>query len=107
MDTEDELVKEGDKKIKEGGWPASGEIVFSNVTMKYREHMDPSIRNLTCNIQAGMKVGIVGRTGAGKSSILQVLFRLSDCCEGGLTIDGVNCKDIGMHLLRKNIAYIP
>ena len=75
--------------------------------MKYREHMDPSIRNLSCTIQAGMKIGIVGRTGAGKSSILQVLFRLSDCSEGKLIIDGVDIKDIGLHLLRKNIAYIP
>ena len=69
--------------------------------------MEPSINGLSCQIQDGMKVGIVGRTGAGKSSILQVLFRLSDCSEGQLRIDGVNCKDIGLHLLRKSIAYIP
>jgi len=54
-----------------------------------------------------MKVGIVGRTGAGKSSILQVLFRLSDCQEGAVEIDGRDIKDLGLHMLRKNIAYIP
>jgi len=54
-----------------------------------------------------MKVGVVGRTGAGKSSILQVLFRLSDSSSGTIAIDGVNTKDIGLHLLRMNIAYIP
>ena len=43
----------------------------------------------------------------GKSSILQVLFRLTDCFEGRLLVDGVDCKDIGLHLLRKSIAYIP
>lgn len=52
-------------------------------------------------------MGIVGRSGAGKSSILQILFRLSELDEGSVTIDGVNIKDVGLHLLRKNIAYIP
>ena len=54
-----------------------------------------------------MKVGIVGRTGAGKSSLLQAMFRLSEIFEGSITIDGVDSKDLGLHLLRKSIAYIP
>lgn len=47
-----------------------GQIEFKNVTMKYRETLEPSVKNLTFNVQPKMKVGIVGRTGAGKSSIL-------------------------------------
>jgi len=47
-----------------------------------------------------MKIGIVGRTGAGKSSILQILFRLTDFEEGHLYIDGIDCKDVGLHMLR-------
>ena len=69
--------------------------------------MEPSIIDLSVKIQPGMKVGIVGRTGAGKSSILQALFRLSEASEGSITVDGIDIKDIGLHLLRKNIAYIP
>lgn len=75
--------------------------------MKYREHMEPSLKELSFTAQAGMKVGVVGRTGAGKSTILQTLFRLTDSCEGSIHIDGTNLKDIGLHLLRKNIQYIP
>ena len=54
-----------------------------------------------------MKIGVVGRTGAGKSSILQILFRLTDCESGTIMIDGVDIKSVGLHILRQNIAYIP
>lgn len=105
LDLEDELVKPDDEKLK--GWPYKGEIVFDNITMRYREGLEPSVRNLSFVVQPGMKIGIVGRTGAGKSSLLQILFRLTDCESGTLKIDGVDCKTVGLHLLRQNIAYIP
>ena len=54
-----------------------------------------------------MKIGIVGRTGSGKSSILQALFRLCDLAEGRVIIDDVDAKDVGLHQLRRNIAFIP
>ena len=78
--------------------------------MKYRDELDPSIRGLNVSIEAGMKIGIVGRTGAGKSSILQALFRLCELDEkdgGSIKIDGQNIRELGLHKLRKNIAYIP
>ena len=75
--------------------------------MKYRPTLEPSVSNLTFTIQPGMKIGIVGRTGAGKSSILQILFRLSEICEGSVKIDGTDIREIGLHLLRQSIAFIP
>ena len=81
-------------------WPQTGEIEFKDATMRYRENLEPSIRELTFKVQPRMKVGIVGRTGAGKSSILQALFRLSELSEGDIIIDGQNIKDLGLHILR-------
>jgi ATP-binding cassette subfamily C (CFTR/MRP) protein 1 len=65
--------------------------------MRYRECLEPSIRNLSVDIKDGMKVGIVGRTGSGKSSILQALFRLVELGEGSAWINGVDLKTIGLH----------
>lgn len=75
--------------------------------MRYRPALEPSLKDLSVQIQAGMKVGIVGRTGAGKSTILQTLFRLIELCDGTIKIDDVDIKDVGLHILRKNIAFIP
>jgi len=82
-------------------------IEFKDVSMRYREFLDPSINDLECVIQPGMKVGIVGRTGAGKSTLLNVLFRLTDPFKGDVIIDDKDFKEVGLHMLRKNIAYIP
>ena len=82
-------------------------LEFKNVTMSYRPMLEPSIWDLSFTVQPGMKIGIVGRTGSGKSSILQVLFRLVDIRLGTVKIDGVEIRDIGLHLLRQSIAFIP
>lgn len=106
LDSEDELKKPIDDKVlaaSSNQWPSLGVVEFEKVSMKYREDMQPSLKELSFVAQAGMKVGIVGRTGAGKSTILQTLFRLTETCEGTIKIDGTNIKDIGLHLLRKNI----
>lgn len=107
LETEDELVKPGDAALEKAGWPQLGEITFDDVSMRYREGLDPSLRELKCKMEPGFKVGIVGRTGAGKSTILQVLFRMTELCGGDILIDGQRIKDIGLHILRRNVAYIP
>lgn len=85
---EDELEKKIDNKLKKEDYPQKGNIEFKNVSMRYREGLDLSLNGLSFEAQAGMKVGIVGRTGSGKSTVLQVLFRLVEVCGGEILIDG-------------------
>ena len=101
------MIKEIDAKLTKESWPSKGAIELQNVTMRYRDGIEPSINNLSFKVEAGMKIGIVGRTGSGKSSILQALFRLCDLAEGRVIIDDVDAKDVGLHQLRRNIAFIP
>lgn len=107
LEIEDELKKPQDKELQTNGWPTQGVIEYKATTMRYREQLPPAIKDLTFRIEAGMKVGIVGRTGSGKSSILQTLFRLVDLSQGQIFIDGIDITQPGMHLLRKQIAFIP
>lgn len=70
INQEDDLRKILDEVLDKNNWPSKGEIELKNVTMSYRPTLEPSLRGLSFKVQAGMKIGIVGRTGAGKSSIL-------------------------------------
>jgi len=112
--TEAELVLPDDEKYKKEGWPQKGEISLNKVYMKYRENTDYVIRDLTVNAQPGEKIGCIGRTGAGKSSIIQTLFRMveidkkgEDTAQSEVQIDGVNTRNVGLHLLRNSISIIP
>lgn len=75
--------------------------------MRYHEGIDYALKNLQFKVEPGMKVGIVGRTGAGKSSILQTLFRLIEVNKGRILIDDIDVFKLGLHYLRKKIAFIP
>ena len=76
--------------------------------MRYRPSFDPVLKGISVDIEAGMKVGVVGRTGAGKSSLLHALFRLTECDPGtGLAIDGRSTKLVGLKKLRESISIIP
>lgn len=67
---EDRVVKPNDSEMAKAGWPRNGHITFDKVFMKYRPDLPPALNNLDFEVKTGMKIGIVGRTGAGKSSIL-------------------------------------
>ncbi|XP_023230047.1 multidrug resistance-associated protein 4-like isoform X2 [Centruroides sculpturatus] len=87
-------------------WPQKGEIHFDNVSLQYSKDKNIVLKNLTFCIHPGEKIGIVGRTGAGKSSIIASLFRMIEP-SGTITIDGIDTKDIGLRDLRSKISIIP
>jgi ATP-binding cassette, subfamily C (CFTR/MRP), member 1 len=88
-------------------WPERGEIVFDNVEMRYRENLPLVLKGLSMHVKGGERIGIVGRTGAGKSSIMSTLFRLVEISSGSITIDGLNISTIGLYDLRSRLAIIP
>ncbi|KAL9034511.1 MAG: hypothetical protein Q9214_007012 [Letrouitia sp. 1 TL-2023] len=88
-------------------WPQKGQIVFNEVQMRYREGLPLVLQGLTMNIAGGERIGIVGRTGAGKSSIMSALFRLVELSGGSISIDGINIATVGLKDLRTKLAIIP
>nr|AHK05644.1 ATP-binding cassette transporter sub-family C member 1 isoform X5 [Tigriopus japonicus] len=88
-------------------WPQEGEVTFEGYGMRYREGLDLVIKDISCHIKGGQTVGIVGRTGAGKSSLTVALFRLVEPAEGGIKIDGLDISQMGLHDLRKKLTIIP
>ncbi|XP_068086395.1 ATP-binding cassette sub-family C member 4 [Anabrus simplex] len=87
-------------------WPSKGEVHFDHTSLRYSQADPPVLKDLEFKIEPTHKVGIVGRTGAGKSSLIAALFRLARL-EGAVRIDDVNTLMIGLHDLRKKISIIP
>ncbi|XP_066141645.1 ATP-binding cassette sub-family C member 4-like [Euwallacea fornicatus] len=87
-------------------WPSFGRIQFRNVSLSYTDEDGPVLKNLNFIIQSGKKIGVVGRTGAGKSSLISALFRLAPI-QGQVLIDDLDTKNIGLTDLRKKISIIP
>lgn len=88
-------------------WPEKGEIIFDNVEMCYRQGLPLVLKGLDMHVRGGERIGIVGRTGAGKSSIMSTLFRLVEISAGHIIIDGLDIATVGLNDLRKRLAIIP
>ncbi|KAJ2509930.1 Multidrug resistance-associated protein 1 [Coemansia sp. RSA 1939] len=89
-------------------WPSSGKIEFRNFSMKYHEDLEYALKNISLTISPGNKVGIVGRTGAGKTSLTRALFRLvsKETCEGSILIDGHDIATVSTSNLRPRLGTI-
>uniref|UniRef100_A0A667YEZ6 ATP-binding cassette, sub-family C (CFTR/MRP), member 2 n=1 Tax=Myripristis murdjan TaxID=586833 RepID=A0A667YEZ6_9TELE len=88
-------------------WPDAGRLQFENYKVRYRPELDLVLHGITCDIDTTEKIGIVGRTGAGKSSLTNCLFRIIEAAEGRIFIDGVDISTIGLHHLRGRLTIIP
>ena len=88
-------------------WPERGQIDFEDVHMRYRPHLPLVLQGFDMHVASGERIGVVGRTGAGKSSIMSTLFRLVELSSGKITIDGVDISQIGLEDLRSRLAIIP
>lgn len=88
-------------------WPAAGHVKFDHYSTRYREGLDLVLKDIAADVPAGTKVGIVGRTGAGKSSLTLALFRIIEPANGAILIDGFNIVEFGLEDLRSRITIIP
>tara|TARA_R110002050_G_scaffold23237_2_gene62755 strand:+ start:160 stop:1374 length:1215 start_codon:yes stop_codon:yes gene_type:complete len=88
-------------------WPAEGKIGFENVEIRYKEDSPPVLKDLTWSSMKEEKIGVVGRTGAGKSTLMSAIFRLMETSRGRITIDGLDISEIGLEDLRRKLSVIP
>lgn len=88
-------------------WPEAGTIRFENASLAYRPGLPLVLKNLNMDIKPSEKIGICGRTGAGKSSIMTALFRLAELSSGKIEIDGLDISKMGLHSLRSKLLIIP
>ncbi|RLO03694.1 hypothetical protein DYB28_007838 [Aphanomyces astaci] len=94
-------------ELEHAKWPSKGKLTFKDVNLRYRAGLPRVLRQLTFTINANEKIGIVGRTGAGKSSLVVALMRLVELDGGVITLDDVDISTIGLHDLRDKVSIIP
>ena len=104
---EDEKLKESKYNLSDTSWPSNGKLTFENFSIKYRDDCDLALKNINLEINPGEKIGIIGRTGSGKSSLTLSLFRVIEAFEGKIDIDGENIRDIPLKKLRRSLSIVP
>lgn len=107
LDVEQEAEAIVEKTRPAANWPSQGGVEFINYTTRYRSDLEPVLRNVTFKVAPQEKVGIVGRTGAGKSSLALALFRGLEAETGKILIDDIDVGLIGLQDLRESITIVP
>ncbi|XP_071525767.1 ATP-binding cassette sub-family C member 5-like isoform X3 [Panulirus ornatus] len=106
-----ELASEAPREIPSTepppGWPFKGSVELKDVKLRYRPGLPLVLHGISASIKEGEKIGIVGRTGAGKSSLISTLLRMAELDSGSVIIDGLDISTIGLHTLRSSISVIP
>lgn len=103
FDTEVDIV-DGNYELKE---PIKGEIIYDNLTFKYPNTEREVLKNISLKINAGENIGVLGRTGSGKTTLVDLLFRIYNVDRGSIYIDGVDIMDYKVKDIRDNVSYVP
>ena len=106
-DYQDEKLIEKKYNLSDISWPNEGKVIFDNFSVKYRDDCDLALKNINLEINPGEKIGIIGRTGSGKSSLTLSLFRIIEALEGNIYIDGENIHDVPLKKLRRSLSIVP
>ena len=106
-DLPQEAPAKNPEKEPDAEWPSQGALEFQGIWMRYRPELDPVLKGVSFEVYPGEKIGIVGRTGSGKSSLIVTLFRLVEPSEGKIILDGIDILTLGLDDVRGRIAAIP
>lgn len=91
----------------EQDWPTCGTIELDDLNVRYNTALPLVLKGISCTFPGGKKIGVVGRTGSGKSTLIQALFRAVEPSLGRIVIDGIDISQIGLHDLRPRLSIIP
>ena len=105
IESEAPLLTESDKALSQE-WPTSGNIKIDDLAARYRSSLQLSLKNVSFTVKNGQRIGVVGRSGSGKSTFVQTLFRILEADSGSTTIDGVDISGLGLTRLRQSIGVI-
>ncbi|KAG1691095.1 Canalicular multispecific organic anion transporter 2 [Nymphon striatum] len=106
-DIEEEAEWRKDIARPSPNWPSSGKIEIKSYSTRYRKGLDLVLKNVSCEIEPLEKIGVCGRTGAGKSSLTLALFRIIESAGGKIIIDDIDISNLGLHDLRSKLTIIP
>ena len=95
------------QSVQGGGWPSKGRVQLRGLKLRYRDDLDLVLRGVDLDIAGGSHIGIVGRTGSGKSSLLVALFRMVEPCGGDMLVDGVSLRELSLEDVRSHLTILP